>query len=58
MERFPSLAGDVEEVHLAVAVCVLTSDQDNLGRADSQGATRPEGVLKKINTLDLPSYAQ
>jgi len=47
-------------MHFAVAICVLTSDQDNFGWADRQGATSPERVLneKLANKTYLHSHCE
>lgn len=45
VQRAPCLALDVEQVHFAVTVGVLASNQDDLRRGHSQGRAGPKWVL-------------
>ena len=45
VERAPSLALHVEEVHFAISVGVLSTDQNDLSWGDGQGRAGPERVL-------------
>ena len=54
VERAPSLTLNIEEVHFAVSVRVLSSDQNDFGGGYRQGGAGPEWVLH-TNCEDNPS---
>ena len=46
VQAAPRLALHIEQMHLAVPICVLAADKNDLRWRDGQGGARPEWVLR------------